>query len=203
MINIIQNQTDSFLKQNRFFILAHNLVYRLSFVLFIKITSKIGVVRMKKIIAGLALLSASSVAMAEAPGGPNCGWGNMLFEGQSGLGSHIIATITNGTSGNATFGMTTGTNGCSTSGTLTYGGKSMVSSIMGEFSEDVARGEGDAMDTVAVIYGVEKQDRATFAKVMHENFAVIFPSEDVTADDMMASIEEVMKADSTLAKYIA
>ncbi len=158
---------------------------------------------MKKIITGLVLLSASSVAMAEAPGGPNCGWGNMLFEGQTGLGAHFIASITNGTSGNNTFGMTTGTNGCSTSGTLTYGGKSMVSSIMGEFSEDVARGQGDALDTVAVVYGVEKQDRATFAKVMHENFAVIFPNEDVTADDMMASIEAVMKADATLAKYIA
>ncbi len=158
---------------------------------------------MKKTIAGLALLSVSSVSMAEAPGGPNCGWGNMLFEGQTGLGAHIIASITNGTSGNNTFGMTTGTNGCSTSGTLTYGGKSMVSSIMGEFSEDVAAGEGDAMDTVAVIYGVEKQDRAIFARVMHENFAVIFPSEDVTADEMIASIEQVMKADETLAKYIA
>jgi len=158
---------------------------------------------MKKIITGLALLSASSVAMAEAPGGPNCGWGNMLFEGQSGLGAHIIASITNGTSGNNTFGMTSGTNGCSTSGTLTYGGANMVGSIMGEFSEDVAAGEGDALNTVAVIYGVEKQDRATFAKVMHENFAVIFPNEDVTSAEMIASIEKVMKADPTLAKYIA
>jgi hypothetical protein len=73
---------------------------------------------------------------------------------------------------------------------------------MNEFSEDVARGEGDALSTVAVLYGVEPADRATFAKVMHENFAVIFPSEDVTANEMIASIEEVMKADSTLAKYI-
>lgn len=158
---------------------------------------------MKKVIAGLALLSVSSVAMADAPGGPNCGWGNMLFEGQAGIGPHFLATTTNGTSGNATFGMTTGTNGCSTSGKLTYGGKSLISSIMGEFSEDVARGEGDAINTVAVIYGVEQADRDTFAKVMHDNFAVIFPNEDVTADEMMTSIEEVMKADPTLAKYIA
>ncbi len=158
---------------------------------------------MKKIIAGLALLTASSSAMAVAPGGENCGWGNMLFKGQSGLGAHVIASITNGTSFNNTFGMTFGTNGCSTSGTLTYGGASMVSSIMGEFSEDVARGEGDAMDTVAVVYGIEKQDRDTFAKVMHENFAAIFPSEDVTAAEMMASMEAIMKSDATLTKYIA
>ena len=99
--------------------------------------------------------------------------------------------------------MTSGTNGCSTSGKLTYGGKNVVSSIMGEFSEDVAAGQGDALTTVAIVYGVEEQDRDTFAKVMHENFAVIFPSENVTADEMMAAIEKVMKSDATLSKYIA
>ncbi len=99
--------------------------------------------------------------------------------------------------------MTTGTNGCSTTGTLGYGGQSVVSSIMDEFSEDVARGEGDAMNTVAIVYGVEAQDRDAFAKAMHENFTTLFPSEDVTAEEMMASIEEVMKADTTLNKYVA
>ncbi len=161
---------------------------------------------MKKIIAGLILISASSVssmANAGAAGGDGgCGWGNALFKGSEGMPSHVIAGITNAFLGNNTFGMTSGTNGCSTTGKLSYGGEAVISSIMDEFSEDVARGEGDAMDTVAVVYGIEKQDRATFAKVMHENFAVLFPSEDVTAGDMMASIEEVMKADATLSKYI-
>jgi hypothetical protein len=157
----------------------------------------------KRIIAGLVLLSSSSVAMAGAAGGDaGCGWGNALFKGSNGTASHVIAAITNAFLGNNTFGMTTGTNGCSTSGTLGYGGTSAVSAIMDEFSEDVARGEGDALNTVAVLYGVEPADRDTFAQVMHENFAVIFPSEDVTANEMIASIEEVMKADPTLAKYI-
>jgi Protein of unknown function (DUF3015) len=159
---------------------------------------------MKKIIAGLVLISASSVANAGAAGGDGgCGWGNALFKGQSGVASHVLAATTNATSGNNTFGMTTGTNGCSTSGKLGYGGTSVVSSIMDEFSEDVARGEGDALDTVAVVYGIEVQDRNTFAKVMHENFTTLFPNEDVTAEEMIASIEEVMKNDATLSKYVA
>ena len=162
---------------------------------------------MKKVIAGLILISASSVsttASAVAAGGAEgCGWGNALFKGQSGTPSHVIAGITNVTFGNQTFGMTTGTNGCTTTGTLGYGGQSVVSAIMDEFSEDVARGEGDAMNTVAVVYGVDAQDRDTFAKVMHENFTTLFPSENVTAEEMMASIEEVMKTDATLSKYVA
>ena len=55
----------------------------------------------------------------------------------------------------------------------------------------------------SVVYGVDAQDRDTFAKVMHENFTTLFPSEDVTAEEMMASIEEVMKSDATLSKYVA
>ena len=157
---------------------------------------------MKKTIMSIALLGLSSTAMAEAPGGPDCGWGNMLFEGQAGIGPHFLASTTNGTSGNATFGMTTGTNGCSANGTLSYGGTSLLGSIMGEFSEDVARGEGEALNAVAVMYGIEQQDRATFATAMHANFQTLFPSEDVTAEEVMTSMNEVMKADARLAKYV-
>ena len=146
----------------------------------------------------------STLANAGAAGGDGgCGWGQALFKGQSGTASHVLAGITNASTGNNTFGMTTGTNGCSTTGTLSYGGESVVSAIMDEFSEDVARGEGDALDTVAVVYGVDAQDRDAFAKVMHENFTTLFPSEDVTAEEMMASIEEIMKSDATLSKYVA
>lgn len=158
---------------------------------------------MKKTIISIALLGLSSTAMAEAPGGPNCGWGNMLFDGQAGIGPHFMASSTNGTSGNATFGMTSGTNGCSADGKLTYGGKSLLGSIMGEFSEDVARGEGEALNAVAVMYGIEQEDRASFAAAMHTNFQTLFPSENVTADEVMTSMNEIMKANAQLAKYVA
>jgi hypothetical protein len=115
---------------------------------------------------------------------------------------HFAATTTNGTSGNHTFGMTSGTNGCSVNGKLTYGGKKMISSIMTEFSADVAMGQGDALNAVAVIMGVEQQDRRVFAEVTHANFKVLFPTENTTAEEVVAALEQVMKADSRLAKYV-
>jgi len=157
----------------------------------------------KEILLAAALTLGSGSAMAAAPGGPGCGWGNLLLDGQSGVGSHLLATITNGTSGNKTFGMTSGTNGCSTDGALTYGGASMISSIMDEFSEDVARGHGEALDAVAVMMGVDKGDRAAFAKVVHENFSTIFPHDKVTAQQVTDSLVTVMKSDARLAKYAA
>lgn len=158
---------------------------------------------MKRIVLGSLLAAASLNAFATAPGGPGCGWGNMLFDGQRGLPSHLVASITNGTSGNATFGMTSGTNGCDTSGTLKYNGKSMLvlGSIINELSEDMARGEGEALTTYAVVLGVQAEDRAHFAAVTREHFNEIFSSADVTAEDVHAATLNVLAQDAVLAKY--
>lgn len=158
---------------------------------------------MKRILLGSLLAAASLNAFAEAPGGPGCGWGNMLFEGQRGLPSHLVALTTNGTSGNATFGMTSGTNGCRTNGTLTYSGKPMLvlGSIIDELSEDMARGEGEALTTYAVILGVQQQDRAHFAAVTHQHFQQIFNTANVTAEQVHAATLVILKQDARLARY--
>lgn len=155
----------------------------------------------KKIIGILALSTLPSLAFAVAPGGPNCGWGNMMFEGQSGMGSHLAASFTNGTTGNATFGMTSGTNGCSTNGTLTYGGTSLATLILDEFSEDVARGQGEALDAVALSIGIAPEDRSAFAELTHDNFSTLFPHANITAQEVMESINALMKTDAQLSKY--
>ncbi len=158
---------------------------------------------MRRLILTSFILAASSTAMAEAPGGPNCGWGNMLFDGKSGFVSHFGASTTNGTSGNATFGMTSGTNGCSTDGNITYAGDAMVYNLMDELIEDVARGQGEALDAVAALLGVKKTDRALFAKVSHENFKNIFPHENVTAKEVVISLKQMMRENPQLTKYAA
>ena len=158
---------------------------------------------MKRILLGSILLSSSALTFAVAPGGPNCGWGNMLFEGQAGLPSHVVASITNGTSGNGTFGMTSGTNGCSADGTLTYGGKSMlnVGIMMDEFTEDVAQGDGEVLSALAVSLGIVPEDRAIFKDAMHSNFDQLFPSDSVVTEQVVATMFDIMKNNERLAKY--
>lgn len=160
---------------------------------------------MRKAILAAALIGASSTTWAVAPGGPNCGWGNALLEGQSGLGIHLAATSTNGTSGNATSGMTTGTNGCSVDGALTYDGDSLVwfDNVIEEYSTDVAVGEGETLQAVAVMVGVDQQDREHFGQVMHANFSNLFPDTEVSSQEVFNSMLELMASDSILSKYVA
>tara|TARA_R100000657_G_C4596701_1_gene53834 strand:- start:308 stop:487 length:180 start_codon:yes stop_codon:yes gene_type:complete len=49
---------------------------------------------MKKTLMVSVLAAASASSFAVVPGGDSCGWGNMLFEGQSGLPIHVVASIT-------------------------------------------------------------------------------------------------------------
>ena len=161
---------------------------------------------MKKLLIAFSLLLTSTMSFAASPGGPNCGWGNMVFEGNSGLGSHIGASTTNGTSGNATFGMTSGTNGCSTSDRLTYSGKSLAAApgFLETVAHDMAKGEGEALNALALAYGIEDQsDSAVFSKALQQNFAAVFNQENISSEAFLHNVELVMQNNTELQKYLA
>lgn len=159
---------------------------------------------MKRILMAIILLGASSSALAVSPGGPNCGWGNLLFEGKNGLGMHLLATLFNGSTGNATFGMTTGTNGCNVDGNLTYRGENLLSmtGVMDEVAHDMAQGQGEALTALAVALGVDSSDRAHFDQVMYNNFDSIFPDDSVTVHQVAENIHHTMASDGQLKHYI-
>ena len=132
---------------------------------------------MKKIIAGVAFTFASSMAFAGTDAG--CGLGSMIFKGQSGVGPHILAATTNGSFGNQTFGMTSGTLGCDTSKPVQSMAMFMENNI-DKIARDISRGEGENLEALAVILGIDAKDHAHFAALLQQNFANIFPSEEVT-----------------------
>ncbi|MBQ0718658.1 MAG: DUF3015 domain-containing protein [Gammaproteobacteria bacterium] len=157
-----------------------------------------------KILAGLAVACLSTGALAD-PDTHGCGWGSLLFEGTSGLAPYVLASTTNGVLMNAPLGMTSNTNGCQTHHPINYGGKSWFAAaeFADDIVEDIAKGEGEALDALATMIGIEQQDRAYFAQLTHQNFAVIAPTSEVTGEQVMQAIDKLLTADNRLAKYVA
>lgn len=157
----------------------------------------------KKLLSAGLLFGTLSLASVAAQAAGGCGWGNMVFEGQSGLAPHILAITTNMTSGNATFGLTSGTNGCDSSVVLGYGGRSLfaMNGMLDNIAEDMAQGQGEALDAYATLLGIEQQDRAHFAQVTHQHFTEIFASENATGEQVLANTLAVMERDDRLAHY--
>ena len=145
----------------------------------------------------------STGAMAGQNNVGSCGWGTKLFDGQSGIFPQALAGITNGTVGNQTFGVTSGTSGCTQDGTVTSAWKTamFIDGNKNALARDTAAGHGETLDALAKLIGIEEQDKPAFARLTQEKFVRIFPSSDVTAAEIQVSLREVVAADPQLNKY--
>lgn len=157
---------------------------------------------MKKLIA-MALLASSSVVMADQDVG--CGLGTILFAGKSGVAMKVLAATTNGSYGNQTFGITSGTLGCQSDGVVSS--RARLSMFMGTNSDRVARdmsvGHGESLNILADLMGVKEQDKSLFFKTAQANFSTIFAADNQTAGQVLATLQQVMAKDAVLAAYTA
>ena len=158
---------------------------------------------MKKLLAIAVLSTSASVALADQDIG--CGLGTMIMAGQSGPIFKVLGATTNGTSGNQTFGITTGTLGCQTNGAITS--KARLSMFTGSNVDNLARdmsvGRGESLNVLADLMGVKDADKAHFFQATKTNFGKIFAPQNETAGQILAALEQVMTQDSVLAGYVA
>jgi len=156
---------------------------------------------MKKLCIVAVLAALPAVAMADNVG--QCGWGSKLMAGQSGVVPQVAAVTTNGTFGNQTFGITTGTSGCTQDGTVSSNWRTslFIDGNKENLARDMSIGNGESLDSLAHLMGVESQDRAAFNRVAKENMARIFPSQDVSTPQIAAALREVLANDAQLSRY--
>lgn len=156
---------------------------------------------MKKIIAATALAAALPLSAFAAPSDAGCGLGSVIFADQPDtLVSNVLAATTNATSGNQTFGMTTGTLNCNEKNSL-LAMESFINNNLDTLAVDAARGEGETLDTLAAMWGMDEQDKARFAQTTKENYASIFASDSTTATEVLENLNQVISNDSQLAGY--
>ena len=139
------------------------------------------------------LCLASSAHAVDSTGG--CGLGSMAWRGQSGIIPQSLAITTNNTSWTNTFGITFGTSGCDPNGRITGGtGRMMLAFLednMEQFAMDAAAGKGETIETLA---GIMNVDSATLGKEVQQNFAYIFPNDNVEAVDVTLRVMEIANA---------
>ena len=158
---------------------------------------------MKKVIAVLALSLAPAVAFADNIG--SCGWGAKLFDGQSGVAPQVLAATTNGTFGNQTFGITSGTSGCTQAGRVTSTWKTsmFIDGNKERLARDMSVGNGEALNSLAALIGIRDEHRATFNRVAQKNFSSIFAASDATTQQIVTALKQVLASEQELAGYAA
>ena len=160
---------------------------------------------MKKIIIAAVLFVVPAIAFAANNNVGSCGWGSKAFEGQSGVAPQVFAATTNGTSGNQTFGISSGTLGCTQDGTVTSTWKTsmFIDGNKERLARDMSIGNGETLDSLAHLIGVQDQHRAKFNRALQENLSRIFPSENVATEQIVVALKDVLASDRELAQYAA
>lgn len=155
----------------------------------------------KKLLAAALLGTVyASSAHADSTG---CGLGSMVWDGQQGVAPQILAVTTNGTSGNQTFGITSGTLGCEQDGVIDSSAKlgMYTGSNMDALARDMSTGSGESLRGLADILGVEAEDRPAFFAALQQDYASIFSSGDVTAEEVVSGINATLNARDGLSDY--
>ena len=159
---------------------------------------------MRKILIAVVLSAVPAFAFAQQNNVGSCGWGTKLFDGQSGVFPQAFAGITNATSGNQTFAISSGTSGCTQDGVVksTWKTAMFIDGNKDRLARDMSTGNGETLDSLAHLIGVHEQDRAAFSRAMQANVSVIFASGSTT-DDSMIALRQVLRSDSELSQYAA
>ena len=156
---------------------------------------------MKKILLA-ALVSLPVTAFAAANNVGSCGLGSKVFEGQNGIAPQVLAVTTNGTLGNQTFGITSGTLRCTQDGVVSSNWKTamFIDGNKAQLARDAASGQGETLDALAALLKVDAADKAAFVSLAKARHAEIFASVE-SADSIATRLKAALQSDARLAKY--
>jgi hypothetical protein len=146
------------------------------------------------VLAAFLVVTFAGASFAAPKENVGCGLGYIAFKGKDGLLSQTFAATTNGTFGNQTFGITSGTLECEQYSTFAANEKlnKFVSDNMDNLAVDIARGQGEYLNTLAVLLEVPEGERARLYSKLQTHFSDIYTSETVTHADVLKNIETVV-----------
>ena len=145
---------------------------------------------MKKVISLIAAIGLTTAVYANENTG--CGLGSLIIKNQNTVVLQALAATTNGTSGNQTFGITSGTSNCDKPSNFVSNDKlnKFVGENMDELALDISAGRGETLETVAKLMNVENTQE--FSSKLQANFSNIYTSENVTSATVIDSIAKYM-----------
>lgn len=146
---------------------------------------------MKKMLIAAALTIATSGAAfaGQAATNTGCGLGTVLWENKAdnSILFQVFQATTNGTFGNQTFGITSGTLNCRQPAKFAKNEKLMlfVQANLDNLAKDVAAGRGETLDTFAELLGVTPDQSLAFNSKLQTNFDKVFTSDKVVLAEVI------------------
>lgn len=140
---------------------------------------------MKKLLGSLFVVGAISTSLfAGANTQTGCGLGTLIIKNPDSAILYALQATTNGTSGNQTFGITTGTLNCQEA-RLVHNEKAInfVNANLDALSNEAALGTGEHLDTLAEL--LEVSDVESFKANLRANYLAVYNSSNVVGSEVL------------------
>lgn len=145
---------------------------------------------MKKIVVAIAFLFTAS---AHAYGPAGCGVGAIIFEGKTEWWAQVLAATTNGTLGNQTFGITSGTLECDATPLVDLGHvETFIESNENSVANELAKGDGDSITVLSYAFSCEESSE--FATAIKKNYSTIYNGLSDSPKDIASRINSVAQS---------
>ena len=132
----------------------------------------------KVLLLAVAILfgSQAGLAMAANPDtGPGCGLGKLAwadYKGQKEIAPQVMMATTNGTFGSQTFGISSGTSGCTNDGKIMSEHKTTMFASLNfdALTAEMAQGQGEHLASLATLMGIPAERHGEFFSMTQERY---------------------------------
>lgn len=148
----------------------------------------------------------AGLAMAANPDtGPGCGLGKLAWQNyphQKTIGVQTMEATTNGLMGNQTFGISSGTSGCTNDGKFWAEQKVNAFAALNfeNLAQDMAQGHGEHLASLATLMGIPADQQPAFFAMTQEKYASLVGAGETSPMAMVKALNEAVATNPMLAK---
>ena len=152
----------------------------------------------------LVAIPVGSVPAANPDNGPGCGLGKLAssdYKHPKNIAPQVMMATTNGTFGSQTFGISFGTSGCTNDGQVMAARKPdmFVASTFESLSEDLARGQGEHLASLATMMSVSVEHQPAFFSLAQNRYRILMERGEDSPRSVIKAIQEAAAGHPLLA----
>ena len=122
-----------------------------------------------------------------------CGLGYLLLSNKDNTQvTQILGATTNGTFGSQTFGISSGTSGCTQDGAVKLARATEVFAEVNldSLRQEMAAGQGEYVNTFASMLGATDANRTAMVRFFQSEYTHLFPTSNTSSDEMLSHLTE-------------
>ena len=148
----------------------------------------------------------AGLSMAANPDtGPGCGLGKLAwgdYSHQKNIAPQVLMATTNGTFWSQTFGISSGTSGCTNDGKVMSEHKTTMFAQLNfeNLSQEMAQGQGEHLASLATLMGVPTEHQAAFFAMTQERYTSLVKTGEASPVAMVKAINDAIATHPVLAQ---